>query len=190
MNSPFLSNIGLGTADIGVLIFILFILLVLTIGALVYMIVENARMKKAYKKFMKGSTAESLEDKIFQISEEQDALRKVCNGNSRDIKNLYLKHQSAFQKVGLVKYDAFNEMGGKLSFCLVLLDENDTGILLNSIHNTSGCYFSCTFYCKLQYKSGVSNRYDAGDDSDYIWAWIPAKASYAGAGEKVSPFYG
>lgn len=140
MNSPFLSNIGLGTADIGVLIFILFILLVLTIGALVYMIVENARMKKAYKKFMKGSTADSLEDKIFAMCEEQDSLRKLGSKHSREIKDLYAKHQTAFQKVGLVKYDAFNEMGGKLSFCLVLLDENDTGILLNSIHNTSGCY--------------------------------------------------
>lgn len=139
-NSEFLQQIGLGNADIGILLLIMSIIMLILVGGLGYMIYENRKMKNAYKKFMKGSTAESLEDKIFQISEEQDALRKVCNGNSRDIKNLYLKHQSAFQKVGLVKYDAFNEMGGKLSFCLVLLDENDTGILLNSIHNTSGCY--------------------------------------------------
>ena len=67
-------------------------------------------------------------------------LRKLGIKHSREIKELYAKHQSAFQKVGLVKYDAFKEMGGKLSFCLVLLDENDTGILINSIHNTSGCF--------------------------------------------------
>ena len=35
-----------------------------------------------------------------------------------------------FQKVGLVKYDAFNEMGGKLSFSLAMLNESDNGFVL------------------------------------------------------------
>lgn len=139
-NSEFLRQIGLGNVDIGIILLIIAIVNLILLGGLIYAVYENVKFRKVYKKFMKGSTAESLEDKIFQISEEQDALRKVCNTHSRDIKNLYMKHQTAFQKVGLVKYDAFNEMGGKLSFCLVLLDENDTGILLNSIHNTSGCF--------------------------------------------------
>lgn len=140
MNSNFLTKIGFGTADMGVLIFILFILLIILTGAVVYLIIQNVKLNQIYKKFMKGSTAESLEDKIFAMCEEQDSLRKMTSKNARDIKELFLKHQTAYQKVGLVKYDAFNEMGGKLSFCLVLLDENDTGFLLNSIHNTSGCF--------------------------------------------------
>ncbi|MBR5917230.1 MAG: DUF4446 family protein [Lachnospiraceae bacterium] len=140
MNSAFLSKIGLGSIDYGYLFLIMFIVLVLMTAALAYVIYDNIRFKKAYKKFMKGSTAESLEEKIFQMCEEQDSLRKLGLKHSREIKEIFTKHQSAFQKVGLVKYDAFKEMGGKLSFCLVLLDENDTGILINSIHNTSGCF--------------------------------------------------
>ena len=140
MESGLLKSIGLGNFDIGYL-FLLFLILILAMaGVLGYVIYENIKFRKAYKKFMKGSTAESLEEKIFQMCEEQDSLRKLGLKHSREIKELYLKHQSAFQKVGLVKYDAFKEMGGKLSFCLVLLDENDTGILLNSIHNSSGCF--------------------------------------------------
>ena len=46
-----------------------------------------------------------------------------------------------YQKIGVVKYDAFKEMGGKLSFVLALLDKNNSGILLNSVHSTrEGCY--------------------------------------------------
>ena len=45
-----------------------------------------------------------------------------------------------FQKVGLVKYDAFNEMGGKLSFSLALLNETDDGFVLNAVHSREGCY--------------------------------------------------
>ena len=48
--------------------------------------------------------------------------------------------EKTFQKVGIIKYDAFNQMGGKLSFCLALLDENNNGFILNSVHSTEGCY--------------------------------------------------
>ena len=39
-----------------------------------------------------------------------------------------------------MKYDAFSQMGGQLSFSLALLDENDNGFILNSVHSTEGCY--------------------------------------------------
>ena len=58
----------------------------------------------------------------------------------KDIEELFSKHQTAFQKLGLVKYDAFKEMGGKLSFTLALLDENNNGFLMNSVHSSDGCY--------------------------------------------------
>ena len=119
MNSAFLNKIGLGNVDIGHLFLILFILLIILILGVGYIIYENIRFRIAYKKFMKGSTADSLEEKIFQMCEEQDSLRKLGIKHSREIKELYAKHQSAFQKVGLVKYDAFKEMGGKLSFCCI-----------------------------------------------------------------------
>ena len=48
--------------------------------------------------------------------------------------------ESAYQKMGLVKYDAFQQMGGQLSFCLALLDENNNGFIINSVHSTEGCY--------------------------------------------------
>ncbi|MCR5753823.1 MAG: DUF4446 family protein, partial [Acetatifactor sp.] len=42
--------------------------------------------------------------------------------------------------LGIVKYDAFQQMGGQLSFSLALLDENDNGFIINSVHSTEGCY--------------------------------------------------
>lgn len=45
-----------------------------------------------------------------------------------------------FQKVGMVKYDAFNEMGGKLSFSLALLDQKNDGFIINAVHSREGCY--------------------------------------------------
>ena len=67
------------------------------------------------------------------ISEENEKNRK-------EIKDLQRQIQYCYQKIGLVKYDAFNQMGGKLSFCLVLLNEKNNGFLLNSVHSSDGCY--------------------------------------------------
>ena len=40
----------------------------------------------------------------------------------------------------MVKYDAFQEMGGKLSFSLCLLNEKDDGFIINAMHSREGCY--------------------------------------------------
>ena len=48
--------------------------------------------------------------------------------------------ETTFQKVGLVKYDAFPQMGGKLSFSLAMLDEKNNGYIINSVHGSDGCY--------------------------------------------------
>ena len=47
---------------------------------------------------------------------------------------------SVYKKVGIVKYDAFNEMGGKLSFALAMLDKSNNGYVINAIHSREGCY--------------------------------------------------
>ena len=43
-------------------------------------------------------------------------------------------------KIGIVKYDAFPDVGGRLSFALAMLDESDSGFVLNAIHGRDGCY--------------------------------------------------
>ncbi len=48
--------------------------------------------------------------------------------------------EGSYQKVGIVKYNAFQEMGGQLSFALTLLDENDNGWLLILMHIQEECY--------------------------------------------------
>ena len=50
---------------------------------------------------------------------------------------------STFCKIGLVKYDAFKEMSGNLSFSLALLTENHDGIIITSIHSREGCFTYC-----------------------------------------------
>ncbi len=43
-------------------------------------------------------------------------------------------------KLGVVKYDAFSQMGGGMSFVLAMLDEENNGFILNTVHSTDNCY--------------------------------------------------
>ena len=45
-----------------------------------------------------------------------------------------------YQKLGVVKYNAFSEMGGKLSFAIAMLNQKNDGFILNAMHSSDGCY--------------------------------------------------
>ena len=53
-----------------------------------------------------------------------------------------------YQKIGIVRYDAFQEMGGNLSFVLTMLDENNNGWVFNAMHSREGCYTYIKENCK------------------------------------------
>jgi hypothetical protein len=89
---------------------------------------------------MSGKSAKSLEDTLVKRLDQVDTLLAANAANEKDIKKLFSNMKFTFQKVGLVKYDAFHEMGGKLSFSLALLNETNDGFVLNAVHSREGCY--------------------------------------------------
>jgi len=140
MNSNFLESIGLGGLDIGYILIGLLALILILMILVIVQISKTSKLKKRYEKFMRGKEVRSLEQEIIGLYEDNKFLKITTEKNRSDIRTLYKKLESAFQKVGLVKYDAFKQMGGQLSFSLALLDENDNGFIINSVHSTEGCY--------------------------------------------------
>ena len=102
--------------------------------------VQIIQLKKRYKIFMSGKNAKNLEKTLIERLDQVDGLLKANAENEKNIKTLFKNMKFTFQKVGLVKYDAFNEMGGKLSFSLALLNETDDGFVMNAVHSREGCY--------------------------------------------------
>lgn len=140
MNYNLLEEMGIGSFDLSYLFIAAFALILLLLIIAIVHTVRLAKLSKRYKKFMSGKNAKSLEQDIEGIFEDNRFLKASTEKNRKDIQSLYRKFEGAFQKVGIVKYDAFNQMGGQLSFSLALLDENDNGFILNSVHSTEGCY--------------------------------------------------
>ena len=140
MNSNILQSIGLGNLDIAYLFLILLVFIVVLFVIIILQMKKLNQLQKRINKFMTGKDAKSLEKDIVGLYEDNKFLKINVDKNKKDIRTLYKNMEHAFQKIGLVKYDAFQQMGGKLSFSLALLDENNNGIILNSVHSTEGCY--------------------------------------------------
>lgn len=140
MGSSILNSIGLGNLDIGIILAVLATLFIIVLVLAVINTVRLNKLTKKYNFFMHGRAAKSLESEIFNIFEENRALREDVDKAAGDIKDIFRTLKDTYQKLGLVKYDAFEQMGGKLSFCLALLDERDNGFVLNSVHSTDSSY--------------------------------------------------
>ena len=132
MEGSILNNLGFDP------VYLLIASAVLTLILLVVTVLCLINMRKLYRRydlFMRGKDAETMENMNAIIDlQSQDRYNKdsirTANKNSR----------AAFQKIGIVKYNAFKGMGGNLSFALALLDYTNTGFVLNSVHSREGCY--------------------------------------------------
>ena len=140
MNYNLLEEMGIGGFDLTYLFIAAYALILILLIVVIVQTVKISKLSKRYKAFMSGKNAKSLEKDIEGIFEDNKFIKASTEKNRKDIQGLYKKFEGAFQKVGIVKYDAFSQMGGQLSFSLALLDENHNGFILNSVHGTDGCY--------------------------------------------------
>ena len=132
------SDFGLD-ADLFVLIS-----LVLILALIVFCIVLLAKcsgLRKRYEAFMNGSEGKSLEDAFKKKFENMDYINEKLEEIDVRLNGIDMNLLQTYQKIGIVKYDAFKEIGGTLSFALTLLTKDNDGFILNSMHsNTEGCY--------------------------------------------------
>lgn len=91
-------------------------------------------------KFMEGKNGENLEKGFFEKFRRLEEVETIARKNESDISVIKKKLQKNYQKVGIVKYDAFQETGGNLSFALTMLDDQNNGWILNAMHTREGCY--------------------------------------------------
>ena len=126
--------------DPGILIYLIFALLLLAFIIIIVLFVRQNALLKKYRSFMRGRGGRSIEDLLKTRIDEIDKLKENDAYISKRLKSLEHSVVKSYQKCGIVKYDAFKEMGGKLSFAYALLNEENSGYIINSIHSREGCY--------------------------------------------------
>ena len=141
MISTFLTSNGIDPfyvkAGIVALILILFLILLIM---QIRLMGKFKKLYRTYDRFMRGKDMESMEETVLAQFERIEALEKSNEEKDRQIESIFENLQHVYQKTGLVKYDAFREMSGKLSYALTLLDKENNGVMINSMYSREGCY--------------------------------------------------
>ena len=135
--SGIFENLGI---DSGIIIIILLILVVFLLVRSISYNMRLSRLERRYKIFMKGSDAQSLEKVFVRKFAQIDRLYEAKEDHDHDILFLKKNMEKMFNKYGVEKYDAFDDVGGKLSFALALLDKENTGLILNAVHSRDNCF--------------------------------------------------
>ena len=137
MESSIMNAIGI---DPGIILIMLMVLMVFVLLYLVRVSIRMTRFLKRYRIFMRGKDAVSLEKAFAQKFLEVDKLMELSKNQALEVARIRDVLSHTTNKVGIVKYDAFSDVGGKLSFALAMLDESNSGFVLNAIHSREGCY--------------------------------------------------
>lgn len=116
---------------------IVLILLVLVI----VLFVKQRKLLKKYEAFMGGEDGKTLEEEVLRRFKEIQDLKEEQLEIQNHLKKIDETLLITYQKVGIVKYNAFQETGGKLSFALAMLNDTNDGFVMNSMHSSrEGCY--------------------------------------------------
>ena len=115
-------------------IFLIFLILHVSQGK------KIKRIMNRYERFMRGKNAESLAEALEENFVQMENLELSHQRTELKMEKALNGITSTFHKLGIVKYDAFKEMGGNLSFALCLLDDNNTGFILNTMHGRESSY--------------------------------------------------
>lgn len=137
---------------------ILICLLILQFIFIICLMTSVSKLKKRLKKFLPEDKNMDIENMLVSYNEnvkdvlltQQETLDKIENNKqslAKDIeatnKLIYLtneKLKNAVQKVSIVRYNPFDEVGGDLCYAIALLDERNNGVIINSIYSREACY--------------------------------------------------
>lgn len=120
--------------DTPLLSFVLLILVVLLFLLLLVVIGQLVRLRKQLRSFMSGSDGESLEASLSKLLEENVQLKQVQRDQQFQINRLARKLSGYCGNLGIVRYNAFGDLGHDLSFSLAILDDEQNGVVITSLY--------------------------------------------------------
>ncbi|GAA0086759.1 DUF4446 family protein [Clostridium sp. MB05] len=152
MINDYSSFIVIGLLIIMLLLFIIVISLVRSIN----------KLEKKYRRIMRGSNNKNLEELINSKLEEIDASIEKSQEALNKCEVIKEEMKGCVNKIAIMRYKAFPDVGSDLSFSIAILDSHNDGILLTGIYSRQ----DSTTYAKPVDK-GIS-RYELSEEETYV----------------------
>ena len=129
---------GWAAANLGVLVLVVAVAGLAGVAALVAQGRRLRRLQQHYAALSAGVDGRNLEQLLGHHLARIDGAEQQVRALDRRVGELTADAADALQGVGLVRYDAFGDVGGLVSFALAVLDERGDGFVLNSLFAREG----------------------------------------------------
>ncbi|EGL42218.1 hypothetical protein HMPREF1039_1464 [Megasphaera lornae] len=110
------------------------IILILLLVCIISLHIRLNRVTRQYTFFMQDATGESVERKLREDVAKLHQVQELLANVRSEQQVLLQVQQHCFQKIGFVKYNAFENIGNKLSFAFTVLDGKNDGFCLSSVY--------------------------------------------------------
>jgi len=132
-------NTAIGS-DMGLLVVILLVICVALAVMVVILFNRQRRLKLRVDYFLRGARGSSLEENLREVYDDNQRMKEQLRRDINELSKINEYVSTAYRKIGVVKYNAFPGMAGKMSSAVALLNNEDSGIVINTMHGQEGCY--------------------------------------------------
>ncbi len=98
--------------------------------------IMSVRTKRRYKKIMRDGSGRDITEAIINYYEKCSDIMNHYNQAEDRLKTLERESRACVKKIGSVRYNAFGGNNGNLSFAAAVLDDSDTGFVINGVYTS------------------------------------------------------
>lgn len=98
------------------------------------LMVRVQKLRKQYETLIAGAGSENVEQVLLSYLKKTNELEKRAEEAEKRIASLDAESETHLQNFGMVRYNAFDGVGGEQSFSLALLDDHKNGVAITGIY--------------------------------------------------------
>ena len=102
--------------------------------------IRLSSLRKQYMRMINGSSAENMEQLLIDMQKALNEQKAESVKASASIANIRQPLMKMTSKIGIRRYNAFNDGGSDLSFSIAMLNEEQDGVILTGIHSREQMY--------------------------------------------------
>ncbi len=120
--------IALGAAGLSVLVLFMWVWLFLRVKN-----IDSIRQE-----FYDGAVTEKLDNVIASHEQSIKKINSQIDHLEQFVSGLATANKNNFQKIGFIRFNPFDDAGGSISFVIALLDADNSGVVISSLHGREG----------------------------------------------------
>lgn len=136
---------------------IVVVILILWNGGLTFLFY---RLYSSLQKIVDGGKSRPVVDILSEVLDRQEIFDKELVKTNKQVDDLIFDAQFYIQKIGLVRFNPFNDTGGDQSFILALTDQEDSGVVVSGLHTRNGTRW---YAKKIEFGKGVEHELSADE---------------------------